>query len=138
MEDLFTELSLELSDESLLALNELAVSLKYNERSILASNSNDFEISLGLEIDKFVKEFKGDVHIGRFEPSCHVVWHKDISPIRTCVINVPLKKYNNQTTYITNQDIQKSFQQRNAVPDETSNIIIHRPYQIPYNYKKLY
>ena len=135
---LFTELDITLTDTVMTQLNELAISLPYNERSALTHYTDDFTIALSNEIDLFIKEFNCDMAITRIKPSSHLIWHKDISPSRTCVINVPLKEYKNQTTYITEQDISKSFENRNAFPDKNIIPTIHKPYQIPYNYKKLY
>ena len=136
--DKFAEIDVELSDNTLTHLNELAVRLPYNERSILTHYTNNLTLSLSSEIDKFVSEFECTMSIVRIMPACDLIWHKDVHPQRTCVINIPLKNYTNQVTYITDKDIQESFGQRNSYPHENVNKVIHKPYQIPYNYKKSY
>lgn len=137
-QDLFAELDIALSDDVMLELNNLALTLPYNRRSILNQYTDDFTLSLGFEIDKFISKFSCDMAITRIEAASHLIWHKDISQSRTCVINIPLKEYKNQTTYITNQDILKSLDTRNSYPEENSVVKIHKPHIIPYNYKKLY
>lgn len=137
-QDLFTELNIALSDDVMSQLNNLAVTLPYNERSILNQYTDNFVLPLNFEIDNFISKFNCSMAITRIEPASHLIWHKDISLSRTCVINIPLKEYNDQTTYITNQDILKALDTRNSYPDKDNVIKIHRPYIIPYNYKKLY
>ena len=138
-QELFTELSISLSDDVMSRLNDLSISLEYNERSILTHYTNNFKMLLEPSLDKFISDFKCTMAITRIKPASHLIWHKDISPFRTCVINLPLKNYVNHITYITNQDIMKSFGYRNAHPEEQTDVpIIHRPHQIPYNYKKMY
>ena len=137
-QDLFAELDIALSDDVMLELNNLALTLPYNRRSILNQYTNDFTLSLGSEIDTFISKYSCDMAITRIEASSHLIWHKDISQSRTCVINIPLKKYSNQTTYITNQDILKSLDTRNSYPEENNVVKIHRPHIIPYSYKKPY
>lgn len=137
--DKFAEIDIELSNDTMLQLNNLAVKLSYNERSILTHYADDFTLSLSPEIDEFISEFKCYVAITRIMPASHLIWHKDIHPQRTCVINVPLKSYEDHTTYITDQDILKAFESRSAFPDpNNTGIKIHRPYKIPYIYKKPY
>jgi hypothetical protein len=136
--DKFAEIDIELSDTTLAHLNELAVTLPYNKRSILTHYTNDFTLSLSPEIDKFISKFKCDMAITRIMPACDLIWHKDVHPQRTCVINIPLKNYTNQVTYITDKDIQKSFENRNAYTNVDFNATIHRPYVVPYKFKKLY
>lgn len=136
--DKFAEINLSVSDENILKLNELALTLPYIERSILTHYTEKIDISFDPIMDQFIKEFECDPIIVRIKPASHLIWHRDISPYRTCVINVPLKNYDNHATYITNQDIQKAFGQRNAFPDETVNPEIHKPYLVPYKYKQFY
>jgi hypothetical protein len=136
--DLFTELNISLSDDVMTKLNNLALTLHYNQRSILNHYTDAFTLSLGSDIDNFISKFNCSMAITRIEPASHLIWHKDISQSRTCVINIPLKEYKDQTTYITNQDILKAIDSRNSYPDKDNVIKSHRPYIIPYNYKKLY
>ena len=136
--DLFKELNITLNDDVMSQLNNLAITLPYNERSILNHYTDDFVLSLSSEIDKFISDFKCTMAITRIKPASHLIWHTDISLSRTCVINIPLKEYKDQTTYITNQNILKAIDTRNSYPDKNNVIKIHRPYIIPYNYKKLY
>lgn len=137
-QNLFSELDIALSDEVMRQLNELSTSMTYNERSIITHYTNSLEIPLDPSLDKFISDFKCTMSIVRIVPASYLIWHKDISPHRTCAINVPLKDYVDHRTYITEQDIMKSFGHRNDFPEEQKNIKIHRPYQIPYNYKHPY
>lgn len=136
--DKFAEINIELSDSVISQLNELALSLPYNERSILTHYTDDFILPLDSVIDKFIIDFRCDMAITRIVPECDLIWHKDIHPQRHCVINIPLKNYVNQITYITDKDILKSFDNRNSYPNKNINNRIYKPYQIPYNYKKPY
>lgn len=136
--DKFAEINIELSDSTLFQLNELALAMPYNKRSILAHYTEDFVLPLSIEIDKFISKFKCDMSIVRIMPACDLIWHKDIHPQRTCVINIPLKDYKDQVTYITDKDIQKSFDIRNTYTNLDTNPVIHRPYVVPYKFKKPY
>jgi len=135
-QDKFAEIDIELTDDVLDQLYELAVNFQYTAKSPTNHYGDYFSLPLDPRIDKFISDFKCNMSITRIEPACYVVWHKDVHPQRTCVINLPLKQNKDQITYITDQDILKSFERRNTYTTvDTTNI--HRPYVVPYKFKKL-